>query len=162
MNWSSTLKSVSCLKLSRMVEHLLLVILAATGWMISFYFYLVYKRRISEDVLWMPPLLRISGYRCAEIVDTDFGRTFGRSNAFWGLWYYAFLAVALVGNWELDFPAMVVLLIVALVALAYSLYLVWGLYQIRVVCRPCLGVHGVNLAIFLILLYRTWPLLAES
>ena len=155
MNWSSPLLVEPALAV-------LLVLFSIIGWIISFYFYQVYHHRIPEDVWWMPRILRVVGSRCEEIVGSAFGSTFGRSNAFWGLWYYVLLVLGVVGNTFWGTPGTSLLFVVALLALAFSIYLTWGLYTLKAVCRACLGVHSVNLIIFVALLYQTYPLLLTS
>ena len=136
----------------------LLLLLGMIGWVISLYFRLVHREIISDRVIWMPRFLQMNDCRCEEIVDTRFGQTLGRSNAWWGLWYYPLLELLLLGNWLFGIPGIGTIFIVALLAFAYSVYLAWGLFILRVLCRPCLGAHLVNAAIFLILLTQTYPL----
>ncbi|NOZ04219.1 MAG: vitamin K epoxide reductase family protein [FCB group bacterium] len=138
---------------------ILLIVPALIGWWSSLYFYLVHKEVISAEVSWMLKFLRMTDCRCDEIVDTKFGRTFGKSNAYWGLWYYLIL-IALVAGYQLyGIPTIEFLFIVALLVFAYSVYLAWGLYILKVLCRPCLTVHVINLLIFVVLLFKVWPLL---
>jgi uncharacterized membrane protein len=137
----------------------LALMLGALGWVDSLYFRLHHRALIPEKVWWMPKVLQMTDCRCDEIVDTRFGRTLGRSNAWWGLWYYPILMVMLVGNWFFNIPSTGLFLIVTLLAFAHSFYLAWGLYVLRVLCRPCLAAHIVNTAIFVIILIRAFPLL---
>ena len=58
-----------------------------------------------------------------------------------------------------NIPSTGLLLIITLLAFAHSFYLAWGLYVLRVFCRPCLAAHLVNTAIFVIFLIRAYPLL---
>ncbi len=138
---------------------ILLIISASIGWWSSLYFYLVHKETIPAEVFWMLKFLRMTDCRCDEIVDTKFGQTFGKSNAFWGLWYYPIMIAMTVGNQLYGIPTVEFLFIIALLVFAYSVYLAWGLYILRVLCRPCLTVHFINLFIFVILLVKVWPLL---
>ncbi len=103
--------------------------------------------------------LQLVDCRCDEIVETDFGRTFGRSNAYWGHLYYPVLILLLAGHWAFNIPSLEVLFIITLLAFAYSIYLGWGLFVLKVVCRPCLAAHIVNLLIFALLLWEVFPLL---
>ena len=145
--------------MDHLICYLAMSLLSVFGWFISFYFYQVHMQRMREEVWWMPKILRMTDCRCDEIVDSEFGQTFGRSNAFWGLWYYSILLIILTGNWFLNLPSTGILFIIVLLAFAHSIYLAWGLYLLRVVCRPCLGAHVLNLLIFIIQLYHAFPLL---
>ncbi|UCD38955.1 MAG: vitamin K epoxide reductase family protein, partial [Fidelibacterota bacterium] len=133
--------------------------LASFGWLVSLYFRLHHLERIPVQVWWLPRLVQMHDCRCDEIVDTRFGQTLGKSNAWWGLWYYPLLTALLVGNRLFNIPGTGLLFIVTLLAFAYSIYLAWGLYVLRVLCRPCLAAHFVNAAIFVALLDRAYPLL---
>ncbi len=144
-----------------MITFITLIILTVFGWFISFYFYQVHMQRMREEVWWMPRILRMTDCRCDEIVDSEFGQTLGHSNAFWGLWYYFSLLILLTGNWFYNLPSIGILFIIVLLAFAHSIYLAWGLYLLRVICRPCLGAHVLNMLIFIIQLYRVFPLLLD-
>lgn len=141
------------------VTTVVLAVLCPLGWIISRYFRLVHRQRIPEQVWWMPSILQMTDCRCDEIVDTRFGRTLGKSNAFWGLWYYAALLILVLANGILQVPGTGLLLIITLLAFAHSVYLAWGLYVLRVLCRPCLGAHLTNTIIFAIMLSKAYPLL---
>lgn len=140
----------------------LLAVLCALGWTISLYFRLAHRQRIPEQVWWMPSVLQMTDCRCDEIVDTRFGRTLGKSNAFWGLWYYAALMILVLTDGVYQVPGTGLLFIITLLAFAHSVYLAWGLYVLRVLCRPCLGAHLTNTAIFAIMLFKAFPLLVAA
>ncbi|MBC8403030.1 MAG: vitamin K epoxide reductase family protein [Candidatus Marinimicrobia bacterium] len=142
-----------------MITFFTLIILTAFGWFISLYFFLVHKHRIAENVWWMPSFLRMTNCRCDEIVESEFGRSFGRSNAYWGTWYYFIFMLIIIGDRSFNLPPFEIIFIISLLAFAYSIYLAWGLYIMRVACRPCLGAHLVNLLVFAICLYQVFPLL---
>lgn len=147
------------------MEKILTIILvtsAGTGWLLSYYFYRVHLGRTPEAVWWIPRILQMVNCRCDEIVDSDFGSTFGRPNAFWGLLYYPAIGLVVIMNSLFTKPDTGILFVVALLAFAYSIYLAWGLYLLKVACRPCFGAHIVNFVIFLILLFRAYPLMVSS
>lgn len=80
----------------------------------------------------------------------------GRSNAYWGLWYYGILLILLVVN-NLDAYSLTeMIFIITLLAFAQTVYLLWGLYTLKVACRPCLGIHMINMIIFLMFLRMEW------
>ncbi|UCH09551.1 MAG: vitamin K epoxide reductase family protein [Fidelibacterota bacterium] len=141
-----------------LIQFILSLLLGAFGWLVSHYFRLHHQERIPEQVWWIPRIFQMRGCRCDEIVDTRFGQTLGRSNAWWGLWYYPLLVLMLAGHWFFDLPGIGLLFIIVLLAFAFSVYLAWGLYILRVFCRPCLAAHLVNAALFAILLDSVYPL----
>ena len=131
-------------------------VLAAAGWLISYYFFQVHHNRLQEDVWWMPSFLRMSNCRCDEIVESPFGRMGKRSNAYWGLWYYGLLVALLILNSYDSYKLTEFIFILTLFAMSQTVYLLWGLYTLKVACRPCLGVHFINMVIFLIFLRMEW------
>ncbi len=132
--------------------------LQIVGWVISYYFYQVHKKRISENVIWIPKILSMNDCRCDEIVDSTFGRTFGKSNAFWGMFYYTAFIVAISEHIFSGVVGIELLFLTALFSFAFSLYLAWGLFILKVFCRPCMGAHIINAVVFAILLIYVWPL----
>ncbi len=141
------------------LEILVLLALCGIGWIISLYFYLVQQVIIEPEVWWIPRFLQMVECRCRELAESYFGQTLGKSNAFWGLGYYALFGLLLLGYRYLEIPPLSILFILGLLAFARSLYLAWGLFILRVMCRPCLGVHTINGIIFFVLLYHAYPLL---
>ncbi|MBC8322368.1 MAG: vitamin K epoxide reductase family protein [Candidatus Marinimicrobia bacterium] len=140
-------------------SYFFLFILLLAGWIISFYFYQVHKKRIPENVFWMPNILNMADCRCDEIVDSTFGRTFGKSNAFWGMFYYIGYLFVINGHIFYGIPRVETLFFISLLSFAFSIYLAWGLYILKVFCRPCLGAHIINGVVFCIILVYVWPLL---
>jgi len=131
-------------------------VLAAMGWFLSYYFFQVHHKRLKENIWWIPPFLRMTDCRCNEIVESPFGRMAGRSNAYWGLWYYGILVTLLVIN---DYEAYLLtefIFIITLLAFFQTMYLLWGLFTLKVACRPCLGIHGINTIIFFAFLKMEW------
>lgn len=135
-----------------------LLCLAGIGWLIAWYYYRVHHGTSNASVWWMPRFLQMINCRCDEIAESHFGQTFGKSNAFWGLWYFAALILVVVGYWQFNFPSVGTIFILVLLAFAHSLYLLWGLFILRVACRPCIGSHIINCIIFCVLLFHAYPL----
>ncbi|MFQ6605581.1 MAG: vitamin K epoxide reductase family protein [Fidelibacterota bacterium] len=133
------------------------LILVSAGYLISIYFYLATHNRIPTAVPWLPSLVQIGDCRCEELVDTPFGRTLGRSNAFWAMWYFVFLAIAIISTNLNSWPGVTTLFFITLIAFARSIYLAWALLLMRVVCRPCITAHIINLGLILIFGYLEWP-----
>ena len=129
---------------------ILLFILSGFGWTLSFYFYGVYKKFIPDMVWWMPTKLQMAKCRCKDIVDTPFGKILGQSNSFWGMWFYMGIIVFTSFTYFTGNPTFLFIFVFSLIGLAFSIYLGFGLFRLNVLCRTCLGVHGVNLAIFIV------------
>lgn len=133
---------------------IILVLLAADGWGLSLYFFLVYRGRIDHRAWWVLPPFRMTGKSCRLIVDTDYGRVFRYPNMVLGLFYYPLLIVLISGNDVIKFPPDVFMQVLTVVVLAFSAYLALGLYRLKVKCRTCLGTHLINLLIFGLVLVR--------
>ena len=140
-----------------MFAYLVIIgILILAGGFVSYYFYGVYRGKIPRQVGWLPRIVQMGNCRCETIVETPYGRTLGQPNALWGLWYYAGLLV-LVGLTGMEVGVFSFILVdVTFITFLFSLYLMWGLYRLRVTCRPCLTVHLINLLIFLFALRLIW------
>ena len=139
------------------IPIIIVLLLTISGWLISLYFRLVHLERIQAEVRWMPSFLQMGNCRCDELVETRFGRTLGRSNAYLGLWYFTLFGLATLAHQFYKVPTVEILFLVSLLAFAHSVYLAWGLSVLRVACKPCLGVHIINLAILGVYLTRVWP-----
>ena len=129
--------------------------LAVVGLGISTYFTAVAYRWMRPDTRWIPAFCRMGEQTCASIVFTPRARVFGLPNSVLGqLFYLALLAGAPLGL--LDWPAPFVLYLGAsLVTVALAVYLSYSLLFItRVPCVLCFTTHGINAAIFLLLILR--------
>lgn len=124
-------------------------LLASVGGALSFYFYSVYKGRISGDQWWVPSFLRMNSDTCASVIDTRFGRHFGKPNAAIGppfMFIYSILLI-LAG---IDLISESVTFLMAAITLFVAVYLIYGLWRIRTHCRICYTIHFLNLVIFLL------------
>ncbi|NQU26860.1 MAG: vitamin K epoxide reductase family protein [Candidatus Marinimicrobia bacterium] len=130
------------------------LVLSACGWLVSYYFLMVYRGKISHETRWMPPPIRIGGPACTDIVDSRFGRIFQQPNAYWGLWYYGLLIFVLLGGWFFSLQVNSILIVITGITLVFSLYLLYGLYSLKVACRPCITTHMINLFLFIIVLMQ--------
>jgi uncharacterized membrane protein len=133
-----------------------LLVLILAGWIITLYFFQVYRNRIPRKVWWIPPLIQMGSVRCVSIVDSSYGTTLGRPNAFWGLWYYGLLFLLVLADRFVPFSIIPTLLVISGLTLIFSFYLTWGLIQLQVRCRPCLSIHTINFLIFLISCRLLW------
>lgn len=140
------------------IEIASLLLLSTAGWLIAFYYFRVHKGLNDASVWWMPRFLQMINCRCDEIADTIFGQTFGKSNSIWGMWYFSILILMVLGYWQFNLPSISSIFILGLLAFAHSVYLTWGLFVLRVACRPCIGTHAINCVIFAVLLSHTYPL----
>jgi len=140
--------------------HILIAsILVFVGFSLSFYFYLVHDQGADPEQWWVPQIVRMTDCRCDEIVNTEFGLKFGYSNAFWGMWYYVLLLAMMIWNVETGIPPVELIIVLVILAGCYSIYLIWALYLMRVMCRPCIGAHLINFALCFLILSKTYPLL---
>lgn len=130
--------------------YVILALLALAGGAFSFYFLQVYRGKMASEVWWIPSICRMSEESCRSIVDTTYGRILGKPNAFWGTFFYPVLLVLITATalFELD-PR--VLFYTSLAAFLLTLYLIWGLLVLRVLCRVCTVIHAVNILFFLVL-----------
>ena len=134
------------------INLILALLLSVCGWFVSFYFLMVYRCQISHKTWWIPPPIRINGPACTDIIDSRFGRTLNKPNAYWGLWYYGFLIIILLGVLFFSLPLNNILIVITGITLIFSLYLLYGLYSLKVACRPCLTTHAINLLLFILML----------
>ena len=126
-----------------------MALLAVAGWAFSFYFLRVLNGKISLSQWWIPAVVRMSEGGCQTLVETSYGRIFGKPNAFWGNLYYPFMLIVICfsGGQLIDKS---LLLIPALFAMMLSLYLLWGLYRLRTSCSVCFATHTVNFLILIL------------
>lgn len=125
--------------------------LAMAGLISSIYFALAHYGRIKTGD--MIPTVAGEGI-CVSILDTPYARVLGLPNSVFGITYYLLITFSagyrlLFGEWLL----LNVLIVVAVLAALFSLFLAWSLiFRIRVFCPVCFLSHAVNLALAVILL----------
>ena len=146
--WSSSgnCKTVTAL-------DLLICALAAVGLLIASYFTAVTYRWMGTDPGWIPPVCRIEEQTCALILLTPQARVFGLPNSVLGQIFYLSL---ILGAWLglMDGSFQIIYLTCSAVTVVLAVYLSYSLlYVIRVPCVLCFTSHGVNLAIFALLVY---------
>ena len=132
-----------------------LIFLSVIGLMISAYFTAVAYRWVQPDVRWIPSFCRMDERTCASIVFTSQARVFGLPNSVLGQLFYVFLIAGTLFNWITE-PEFIATLYVAASAVTVILgtYLSYALLFInRVACPLCFTSHGINLMIFLILMF---------
>ena len=132
-----------------------LIFLSVIGLMISAYFTAVAYRWVQPDVRWIPSFCRMDERTCASIVFTPQARVFAVPNSVLGQLFYVFLIAGTLFNWITE-PEFIATLYVAASAVTVILgtYLSYALLFInRVACPLCFTSHGINLMIFLILMF---------
>ncbi|MFQ6674491.1 MAG: vitamin K epoxide reductase family protein, partial [Fidelibacterota bacterium] len=128
---------------------IILALLAVTGWAFSYYFLQVYRGKISPSVSWMPKVCRMSAGSCRTVAETSYGKTFGKPNAFWGSLFYPVLFLAVIAEDLAGLEPWIVFTL-STASVGGSLYLTWGLYRLRVLCRVCMATHATNVLFFII------------
>lgn len=135
-----------------MIPYLLGALLALAGGALSVYFHGVHAGWFSSRQWWIPGFCRMEEQQCTSIVDTSFGTTLGKPNAFYGTLFYPvyFLLLILTAHGHINplFP-----LAVAVVTVLAGVYLTYGLLKLKAACAVCLTAHGLNLVNFLIQLW---------
>ena len=137
------------------VRNVAIIVLSATGLLISTYFTAVAYRWIRADEKWIPPFCRMGEQTCVSIVFTPRARVFGLPNSVLGQIFYVAilfgLPLGLIGQpmlWRVYLAASLVTVVLG-VYLSYSL-----LFITRVPCKLCFTSHAINGLIFALLLLR--------
>lgn len=131
-----------------------LALVAFLGLLDALYFVAVTYRWLRPDAPWLPRLCRMDQATCARIVDTREARVFGVPNSVLGVaWYGVVLGAAGQALATGSLPYCLPLLLVASFTVAFSAYLAWALVvRLRTPCILCFLGHGVNAALFVVLL----------
>ena len=129
--------------------------LSVVGFVISTYFTAVAYRWVRADERWIPAFCRMGEQTCASIVFTPRARVLGPPNSLLGQGFYLAILVGLPLG-LLDDPTMSrAYLAASLVTVVLGIYLSYSLlFVTRVPCKLCFTSHGINLAIFGLLLLR--------
>ena len=132
-----------------------LIFLAVIGLMISTYFTSVAYRWVQPDVRWIPSFCRMDERTCASIVFTPQARVFTLPNSVLGQLFYVLLIAGTLLNWITGTEVIVTLYVAAsAVTVVLGMYLSYALLFInKVACPLCFTSHGINLVIFLILMF---------
>lgn len=137
-----------------MMVYLLLFLLAVAGGAISLYFTLVYARIIPPGHWLVPPFCRLDDNTCTYVIHTREAKLFGIPNFVLGLIYYVGLGIFVLSPpFALTETIRTVLFVGSIIAVCAGIYLVYALIvKLRVRCTMCMIAHGINLAIFSLLL----------
>ena len=124
-------------------------LLAIVGGAFSFYFYSVYKGWINHRQFWVPSFCELDSKQCVSIVDTKYGRLLGIPNAFVGIFLFLIYAIILIST-ALNYIDPIIPRFVGGFTIVLGLYLIYGLFRLKVACKICLLVHFLNAIIFFI------------
>lgn len=128
-------------------------VLSLVGVANAFYFVGVTYGWLAPDVRWVPRVCRMDEDTCARIVDTRYGRALGLPNAVYGIgWYLIVLGLAGALLYLGRLPGCQAALLASAGTVLFSIYLIWALVErLDVFCPLCYLGHGLNLAIFALL-----------
>ncbi len=131
-----------------------LIGLVSVGFLISLYFTLIYLDISVPALNSAANFCRLDAHQCQKVIETESSHLFGVANFVLGLFYYTVLFVYLI------LPASVAWVFFILVAMAcwavvvLSLYLAFELrYVLKIPCRLCFTVHGINVLIAVLILF---------
>ena len=134
---------------------ILLIALSVVGLLISSYFTAVAYRWVPPDARWIPSFCRMDEKTCASIVFTPEARVFFVPNSALGLLFYlAIMAGATFGWIYGPEPLPAGYLVASALTVSLGVYLSYALLFVnRVACPLCFTSHGINLVIFLVLVF---------
>ena len=131
-----------------------LIGLVLVGFLISLYFTLVYLDISIPVIDSVANFCRLDTRQCQKVIETESSHLFGVANFVLGLFYYTVLFIYLI------LPAAISWIFFILVAMAswtvviLSLYLAFELrYVLKIPCRLCFTVHGINVIIAVLILF---------
>lgn len=134
---------------------ILLIALSVVGLLISSYFTAVAYRWVPPDARWIPSFCRMDEKTCASIVFTPEARVFFVPNSALGLLFYlAIMAGAIFGWIYGPEPLSAAYVVASALTVSLGVYLSYALLFVnRVACPLCFTSHGINLVIFLVLVF---------
>ena len=131
-----------------------LIGLVLVGFLISLYFTLVYLDISIPVIDSAANFCRLDTRQCQKVIETESSHLFGVANFVLGLFYYTVLFIYLI------LPAAISWIFFILVAMAswtvviLSLYLAFELrYVLKIPCRLCFTIHGINVIIAVLILF---------
>jgi uncharacterized membrane protein len=133
-----------------MIIGVIIILLAATGFLISLYFTLAYYRIIKADQRYIPNFCRMEEGTCQQIIHTAEARLFGAPNSLIGLCYYLLVMIATIA------PGIVphqIILITSASTVAVGIYLSYVLImKLKIPCTLCFTGHSINVFLFILML----------
>jgi uncharacterized membrane protein len=135
-----------------MIIGLIIILQAATGFLISLYFTLVYYGILTADQRYIPDSCRMEERTCQQIIHTTEARLFGLPNSLIGLWYYLLVIISTVT------PGIVphkIMIIASASTVAVGIYLSYVLImKLKIPCILCFTGHGINASLFTLMLFH--------
>lgn len=128
-------------------------LLALIGFLISFYFTMVYYRKIPSNYPLVPLFCRMDEQTCQTVLSTPEARVFGIPNFVLGLFYYLLLVfLAFLGGLNHTFVGFDILFWLSVFTVLLGVYLSYALvFKIKIRCVLCFVSHGINLLIAILL-----------
>ncbi len=131
----------------------ILASLAIAGLAIATYFTAVALHWITPDARGIPSFCRMDNTTCASIIFTRSARVFGLPNSLLGQVYYGTLIIAIGLDWLIDVRVWRIFVATSLITIGLAVYLSYTLLvTLKVPCPLCFTSHGINTAIFGLLL----------
>jgi len=82
---------------------------------------------------------------CSKAFESSYGKTFGISNSFYGIIFFALVFILSIYN-LIDF-----VFYISVIALAFGTYLIYILQsKLKIVCLVCYGIYLVSLSILIL------------
>ena len=130
-----------------------LIALSMAGFSVSTYFTGVAYRWLRPDAKWIPTFCQMGKQTCASIIFTPRARIFWLPNSLLGQIYYLALSIGIPLGLLAEPRVFTLYMGASLLTVVLAVYLSYSLLMItRVPCRLCFTSHGINVAIFILLL----------
>ena len=133
------------------MEHILLLILSALGFSISYYVW--YKNNLKKE-----KLVCMIGHDCGKMINSKYGKIFGISPSVMGVFYFGFIfIIALLHFLFIEFFTLNYVLfgkiIITGIAALFSIYsLFLQFFILKELCEYCLSLSILGIAIFVVVL----------
>jgi uncharacterized membrane protein len=142
---------------------ILILILSVISFLIATYFTAVSFRWIDPEAAWIPSFCRMGERTCASIVFTPRARVLRIPNSVLGQIFYLILVAGILGDFIFSSLLFYFYLAGSLLTVLLGIYLTYSLlFLTRVPCKLCFTSHGINLAIFILLLMSGWQNLVAA
>ena len=136
------------------VLTLVLIGFVGVGFLISFYFTLVYLDISIPLFNSVANFCRLDTRQCQKVIETESSHLFGAANFVLGLFYYTVLFFYLILPASISWVFFIFVVMVCWTVVVLSLYLAFELrYVLKIPCRRCFTVHGINIIIAVLILF---------
>ncbi|MBI3017840.1 MAG: vitamin K epoxide reductase family protein [Deltaproteobacteria bacterium] len=131
-----------------------LIGLVLIGFLISLYFTLVYLDISVPVIDSVANFCRFDTRQCQKVIETESSHLFGVANFVLGLFYYTVLFLYLILPSSIAWIFFILVVMACWVVVILSLYLAFELrYVLKIPCRLCFTIHGMNVAIAVLILF---------